>query len=113
LLSHAALSAAGSLTLLCQLLAHSHYSQLLAFWLSQLNCSKMVSSHSFSSIEVITLSFCCCKISLQFLYITNLCMCCVFLCVVCSPLRIKFGMFSPLFCFMFSHALISVKCLQL
>jgi hypothetical protein len=30
-LFHAALSAAGSLTLLCQLLAHSHYSQLLAF----------------------------------------------------------------------------------
>jgi hypothetical protein len=30
-LSHAAFSAAGSLTLLCQLLAHSHYSQLLAF----------------------------------------------------------------------------------
>lgn len=101
-LSHAALSAAGSLTLLCQLLAHSHYSQLLAFWSSQLNCSKMVSSHSFSSIEVITLSFCCCKLSSQFLYITNLCMCCVFLCVLCvPPLQIKFGMFSPLFCLCF------------
>jgi hypothetical protein len=74
----------------------------------------MVSSHSFSSIEVITLSFCCCKLSSQFLHITNLCICCLFFGVLCvPPLQIKFGMFSPLFCFMFSHSLISVKCLQL
>jgi hypothetical protein len=57
----------------------------LAFWSSQLDCSKLVSSQFIFFIEVITLSFCSCKLSLQFLYITNLCMClCVFLCVVCS-----------------------------